>query len=199
MRKKIIAGLLALTLVVVPVTAFANTTVTIQPENAIAAISQIRLVAIGGETFLPLRDTAVQFGGEVTWVEDTRTVNIAFSAPALAATLGNMLGVNLTEFAQPGNFVLSLQEVNNRLVVVGGPADGVVTTARLVPHAGSHHFMFPMPELNPLEVLANPLALAAGLHEGLIEAALSAVSTRPVTYNIQPNGTININIGIQPR
>ena len=204
MRKKILAGLLALTLAVVPAVAVAaQTTVTIPTDRALGVISEIRLGVVDGQAFLPLRATAEAFGATVTWNMATNTATITVNGAQLQTEINSQLGVS-GNFLRPGNFTLELTydssapSHHGRLVVANGPLAGTRINAQ----------MFDGRIMLPIDAVAGPLGaadfaaflnanvnqLAVSLVAEIISSATGTNVDRSIPFSFTPEGlTITIN------
>ncbi|MCL2168578.1 MAG: copper amine oxidase N-terminal domain-containing protein [Defluviitaleaceae bacterium] len=179
MRKKILAGLLALTMAVAPAAAVAAQTVTVPTENVLGAIHQISLGTYQGQTFLPLRATVEAFGADVDWNVATNTAIITVNGAELQTVINSVLGTT-GSFVRPGNFTLELTydrsapTHHGRLVVANGPFAGTRVNAQMI----NDRIMLPVEA-----VAGGPLSPADFV--GFLNAGLSGVATSLVNEAVR--------------
>ena len=194
MKKRILASLLVLAMLITPVTAFGQT-VTVPADavgGAIMNVSQFMEVH-EGRAYFGLRRVAEAYLGpnSVSWNQAAQTITISFSGADVAARLGADIGVDLSDVVRPGVFSIDLRRDGDSLVVANGPAAGTrlvvsfINDRHMIP---ATHFTREVP--NNVEVLyAN-----ANLATNLIQTALENLTGRSVSYSVAPGGiTLELN------
>ena len=203
LRKKIIAGLLALVVTAAPITAMANPhTITTDVNGVTNVIERVssHFEVINGQTYIPLRATVEAFeGANVNWNPANHNVIVSFNGAVAAAWASEFFGADLTGLILSGNFALELTPVANGLQVVAGPAAGAVVRAELI----NESWMLPIQPISPaMLVNINPSPIETMLNWNLINLAVRALTgdqVPQILHNVQPDGTINLILGPQPR
>ncbi|MCL2350364.1 MAG: copper amine oxidase N-terminal domain-containing protein [Defluviitaleaceae bacterium] len=185
MRKKIIAGLLALVVLVAPATVMANP-ITIDTGAVISAVADASrfIVVDGGQGYMPLRSVVEAYGGHVAWNGADNTVTISFAATEIAATFSALTGVALPEMVA-GRFSITLEQLGNRLRIVNGPAAGTFIVSRIV----NDRIMLPVQHLDPVSVIASIPAIENSIHWGLVREGIMAITgASGVSHSVDANG-----------
>ncbi|MDR2167202.1 MAG: copper amine oxidase N-terminal domain-containing protein [Clostridiales bacterium] len=190
MRKKIIAGLLALVVLATPITAFGAVNVTIDNAQVVAAVENVSqfIVIENGRPYLPLRAVAEAYGGIVGWDQDTLTVTISFNGLDRAVAFDSAFGTSISGAVRPGNFTLELAVgAGGNLFVRSGPAAGTHLVAYMI----NDRFMFPVvPIPQDRSVDGNIIYGMLNLDMRLIEIAAQALTGLNFSYNITSTGIV---------
>ena len=194
LKKRILASLLGLTMMVTPVVAFAQP-VNVPTEVIVAGVANVAqfIEMHEGRAYFGLRRVAEAYLGEgsVQWNQANQTVAITFNGADVAARFDASAGTNVAPVVRPGTFTLELAHVNGGLYIANGPAAGT----RLVASFINDRHMIPAGAFTAaLPTDAAAIYGQAGLATNLIQTALAVLTGRAVTYNVTPAG-VEVNLG----
>ncbi|MCL2235804.1 MAG: FMN-binding protein [Defluviitaleaceae bacterium] len=194
MKKRILASLLGLTMMVTPVVAFAQP-VNVPTDVLVAGVANVAqfIEMHEGRAYFGLRRVAEAYLGEgsVQWNQANQTVVITFNGADVAARFDASAGTNIADSVRPGTFTLELAHVNGGLYIANGPVAGT----RLVASFINDRHMIPAGAFTAaLPADAAAIYGESGLATNLIQTALTVLTGRAVNYNVTPAG-VEITLG----